>query len=397
MTQPLSEAEVPEEVEPAVGGTGLVDRVRSSVREEDRTALGVWLCTRIGIALLSVTAAASLSSTGSWGSFLGRWTQWDVARFIELAQYGYGGNPAKPHDPGWPAFFPGFPLVLRAVHVVIPDWRLAALLIAFVAGAFAMMALARLGEFESPGSGAMAVAALVLSPAAVFLFAGYSETLFLAFAMPAWLLARKGRWELAVVCAALSTTVRITGLFLGIALIVEFLVGSQGIRVPGGWRRLPWLIVPFLPLAAYFTYQWHRTGDWMAWQHAQEAGWQRYTVWPWKSFMTTWRAAFGPGYQFTWAFRMELAAAVVMVAVTLWLLWRRRWSEFVYVGLQTAALMTSSYYLSIGRTTLLLWPLWIGLGTLGVRRPRFYFACFAIMIPLLATEVVTFTSGAWAG
>ncbi len=35
---------------------------------------------------------------------------------------------------------------------------------------------------------------LLLSPYAVFLAAGYSESLFLALALPGWLAARRGRW-----------------------------------------------------------------------------------------------------------------------------------------------------------------------------------------------------------
>ncbi|RAY14940.1 hypothetical protein DPM19_13430 [Actinomadura craniellae] len=359
----------------------------------DRSALELWLLTRMGVAVVATAAAAVLVRGNLQEPFLDRWTQWDVDLLIEIARFGYEGDPSEGPDPGLPAFFPGFPLLLRAVHVVVPDWRIAALLISLVAGAVAMVALARLGDHEGPpGTGVRAVAALLLSPMAVFLFAGYSEALFLACALPAWLLARQGRWELAALCGLAAGLVRITGLFLAVALVVLFLT-----RRPIAWRKLPHLAVPFLGPAGYLAYQWWRTGDMRAWQTAQERGWGRSLVPPWESFQTTWHSAFGLDNDFTVAFRVELVAAAIGVLLTGWLLARRRWAESTYLGLQLAALLGSAFYLSIGRATLLWWPLWLAIGVLGVRRPRTYLALLALSVPLLVLQVVTFTSGGWTG
>lgn len=417
------------------------------LRSGDRAALRAWLLTRLGVLAVSLTVSAVWSFGDLRDSFLNRWTQWDVDLFVEIAKYGYGGDPTKPGDAGLPAFFPGLPMTLRALHPIVSSWWLSALLVSFVAGGVAMVALARLGDLDGLGTpprlgvpgrrdasrragrpdgngdlgeaggaggsgdrgrgpGAEAVAdvpnaggtaggrgvkaalALMVSPYAVFLFAGYSEALFLAFALPAWLFARRRRWAAAALCAAGASSVRITGLFLAIALIVEFLVADRR------WRFTPWLAVPLLPILGYAAYQWRRTGDWLAWQHAQQEGWGRSLTWPWESFRTTWNAAFAVHDQFTTAFRVELIAAVLGVALTVWLLARRRWAESAYVGLQLASLLTSAFYLSIGRATLLWWPLWLAVG--GLRRPA-YIAVLAVSVPLLAAEVVLFTSGVWAG
>jgi hypothetical protein len=328
-------------------------------------------------------------------SFLDRFTQWDVDHFIEIARYGYNGNPANARDVGLPGFFPGFPLMIRALHLVVPDWRLSALLISLIAGVAAMVALRRLGDQEgAEGTGTRAVLALLLSPFAVFLFAGYSEALFLAFALPAWMLARQRRWELAAVCAFFSAGIRITGLFLAIALVVEF--GCNDRR----WAKAPWLALPFLAPLSYFGYLWWWSGgDLNAWQHAQERGWGRKTVDPWQALHTTWESAFGPPGQFTNAFRVELVAAGIGVLLTLWLLLRRRWAESTFVGLQLVALLTAAFYLSVGRASLTWWPLWLMIGGLGVRPGRrwVYLVLLLAMVPLLGVEVIKFTEGSWAG
>ncbi|MGH3318678.1 MAG: mannosyltransferase family protein [Streptosporangiaceae bacterium] len=369
--------------------------VRSAVgarfARTDRWALGAWLLTRVGLVFLTLASGVVLAGQSG---FLERWDRWDTRLFVEIARYGYAGNPAEPPDPGLPGFFPGLPLALRAAHTIIPDWTAAGLSISFVAGAVAMVALARLGDLEgTPGAGTWSAVLLMLSPWAVFLAAGYSEALFLAFALPAWLSARRGRWWAAGLLAAAASAVRVTGLFLAAGLIVRFLLRGE-------WRRpanAPWLAVPFLSPALYLLYQYARTGDPLAWQHAEEAGWGRELVWPWQSFMTTWHAAFDVHNQFTWSFRAELVAAAVGVALTVWLLVSRRFDEGVYVGGQVLALVTSAFYLSIPRAALLWWPLWLLVGRAASRRWWVGAVYVAASTPLMVVIALTFLRGAWAG
>ncbi|MFI7634105.1 mannosyltransferase family protein [Nonomuraea sp. NPDC049400] len=351
-------------------------------RSAGRDALLLWFGSRAGLLVATLLGTAL-------GAYAGKWRQWDAGLFITIAQYGYDGEPGKPVDDGLPAFFPGFPVVLRAVHVLVPDWAAAGLLISLVAGAVAMVSLARLAELEG-ASGWMAVLGLLLYPMAVFLAAGYSESLFLAFAIPAWLAARQGLWSAAALLAAGASCVRITGLFLAVALVVEFCTSRETVR------RAGWLAVPFVPLVAYSYYHYSRSGDWLAWKHAQEAGWGRDFAWPWDAWKTTWRSAMGSD-DFAVAFRMEIAGAVVAFAVLVWLLLLRRWSELVYTGLQAAALMTSAYYLSIPRSLLLWFPLWVLVAKVATRKPWVMAGYALICGPLMLLNAGRFLSGAWAG
>jgi hypothetical protein len=368
----------------------------------------LWAGTRLGLLVAATVGLGLISQGQQLPRFLDRWSHWDSALLIEIAQHGYGGNPAESPDPGLPAFFPGMPLALRLVHFAVPDWILSGLLISLVAGAVAMVALARLGDLEGgPGTGRWAVLALLLCPTAIFLLAGYSEPLFLAFAIPAWLAARRGHWPAAALLAAGASFVRITGLFLALALIVEYIAprpvtAAEPARLErlepasrNPWRPA-WLALPFVPLVIYSAYQHLRTGDWLAWQHAQQAGWGRTLVWPWESLHTTWLQASADG-QFAWAFRMEIGGAAVGLVTVVWLLAMRRWSELVYVGLQVGALMVSAYYLSIPRSALLWWPLWIAVARLGSRH-RWVLVLYALVAgPLMVLNTAAFLKGAWAG
>ncbi|MGC5009980.1 hypothetical protein ACLQ2R_04375 [Streptosporangium sp. DT93] len=365
-------------------------------RDTATEGLLLWLASRVGIVVLTVIGAQALMEGDAVPRpFLERWRNWDANLLVTIAEHGYDGVPGADPDRGLPAFFPGMPLMLRAVNLLVDDWTVAGLLISFAAGAVAMMALARLAEFEGrPGTGWRAVLALLLWPMAVFLFAGYSESLFLAFALPAWLAARRGRWPLAAALAAGASCVRITGLFLACALIVEFFARRQPLRQAG------WLLLPFVPLALYSAYQHSRTGDWLAWKTAQEAGWGRHMVWPWDSLITTWNAASGEG-RAAWAFRLEIAGAVIGIVLVLALLLMRRWSEFVYVGLQVGALLCSAYYLSVPRSALLWWPLFILIARASngpAPWRKWVIVVYALLVgPLMALNTLIFVDGAWVG
>jgi len=159
------------------------------------------------------------------------------------------------------------------------------------------------------------------------------------------------------------------------------------------------LLLPFVAVGAYFGYLWAITGDPLRWFAAQEAGWGRRTTPPWEALATTVRAALDgtrPA-EYAWSFRAEVLAVAVGLVLTVVLLRRRDWGEATYVGLSVAALATSTYYLSVGRATLLWWPLFVLLATATAQRPWLHTAYVAVSAPVMALLVLTFTSGRWVG
>ena len=363
-------------------------------RSADRPALQLWLLTRVATALVVGAAGYLFASEGPLVPWVQRWKQWDVWHYERVAEFGYELDGDPPRE----AFFPGLPLLLRALHTLGIGYTVAGLLISLVAGGIAVVALSRLAEERGPdGAGERAVLLLLLSPCAVFLAAGYTEALFLALALPAWLAARRGDWWLAGALGAGASSVRVTGLFLFAALVVEWAVGhrSRGRRLTDA----PALLLPLVPPAAYAWYLHSTRGDWLAWVHAQEEGWHRSFTDPVQAFRTTWDAAFGGGQalQWQWAFRAEIVAVLVGVLLTAFLLWHRQWAEATYIGLTVAAFATSTWYFPVPRSTVLWWPLWIVLAQLTLRRPWLLTAYLVVVAPLSVVWVLLFTTGRWAG
>ncbi|MFE6062895.1 mannosyltransferase family protein [Streptomyces sp. NPDC056431] len=371
---------------------------------EDRDVLWLYLLTRTALWITAYGARwlfPADAGARDAGPVLAPFERWDWGHFLNVARDGYFPAGSGPWDAEWDnreAFFPGFPLALRALHTVVPSWTAAGLLISFVAGGIAVLALVRIARLYLPdaNAGRRTAQLLLLSPCAVFLATGYSESLFLALALPAWLAAHRRNWPLAAALAALATTVRISGLFLAAALALHFVLTA---RARSDWRPLPWLALPALPAALYAWYLHAHTGDWMAWKHAQERGWYRQFHAPWDAWSNTWQSAFDQvqttGYAFM--FQAELLAMVVGLALVALLVRRRRWPEAAYVGLSLWALGTSYWYQSIPRATLLWWPLWITLAAWTLRSPRFRTAYFCLAAPLSTLFALTYLTGRWAG
>lgn len=375
--------------------------VRLRPMSADVEVLGWWLLTRVGILMLAVSGPWLFHGQGKVPSFLDSWKQWDFWHFDRIATHGY-------FAPGWDtpieAFFPGLPALLRlGTYIGLPT-VVAGLVLSLVAGGIAAVALARLAESEwGPGAGRYAAAMWMLAPPAIFLAAPYTEALFLGLAIPAWLAARRGHWWLAAILAAGASTVRVSGIFLVVALAVEFLTSSKRKR----WLDGLWLLVPLVPLGGYMAYLKVNTGDWLRWYHAQSEEWYRGFTMPWQSFFHTWDAATGRTTfgnvgaaltaNFEWMFRAEMVAMLVGLVVTVVLLVLRRWGEATWVGVQVAAFATSYWFFSVPRAVLLWFPLWIGLGAIAARRPWVWRAYVLIAVPLFGIWAVAYLTGKWSG
>src|ERR1700761_1369838 len=274
------------------------------LRRPDLTALAIWGASRLVMLAISLAVLATQHGT----SWLNLWQRWDWDRYLTVAGYGYTSGRGPAYDTNIVAFFPGYPALLHAVQLVVRNWVVAGLLISLVAGAVASIALARLTEFEwrarprdeGPGPGragadrvvAVSVLLLVCAPAAVFLAAGYTESLFLALGVPAWLAARRQRWIVAGVLTGLACTVRIDGAFEAAGIAVMFLLSRPRAR---DWARSPALLLPLVAVGGYFAYLKDVTGDWLAWLHAEQQGWSRRLTNPVTAFRNSWANAFGSG------------------------------------------------------------------------------------------------------
>jgi hypothetical protein len=125
------------------------------LRRTDLLALGVWGGSRVVMLAISLAVLASQSGT----SWLNLWQRWDWDRYLTIAEYGYTSGKGPAYDSDIVAFFPGYPVVLRAVHFAVRNWVVSGLLISLLAGRVYRITVPGVGHPGLAGGAATAVGA----------------------------------------------------------------------------------------------------------------------------------------------------------------------------------------------------------------------------------------------
>ena len=346
-----------------------------------------------------VTLALGLDPTGrrvdpvAWA--LDRFVWWDSFHFLRIARQGYVKACCDQ------AFFPGYPLSTAAVGRLTGDLALAGLLVSLVAGVVAAVLLHRLGVLTSGDRrvGLRAAGYLTVAPTGIFLTMVYSEALFLALALGAWLCGLRRRWWWAGLLAAGATGVRISGLFLVAGLAVMYLQQLP----PGGILRRPRpdvlaLLLPAGSVAGFVVALHSATGSWNAWREAEETGWDRQSAWPWQGLLHGWNQIW---HMHSTPMRISRAADLVVVLGGLLLLAvvvrLRQWPEAVYLALSLAVLVCSTTLVSAPRYALAWFPGYLLVARYGLRPGRRWLhpTVLAGCLALLAVVGWAVTSRHW--
>ncbi len=156
----------------------------------------------------------------------GVWERWDACWYIKIATFGYESGEQSA------AFFPAFPMAVRVVATItFLPYPVAGMIVPAIAFVAAVTGLVRLVE-TSHGIVIARRAALYLGifPSAFFLFAPFTEALFLAAVVWTLVFARERRWLLAAVLAFVVGLTRVQGLLLVLPLAWEALVAARDAR-----------------------------------------------------------------------------------------------------------------------------------------------------------------------
>jgi Mannosyltransferase (PIG-V) len=251
--------------------------------------------------------------------------RWDAAWYLVIARYGYRpdlGSFTSSRD----AFFPLYPLGVRALGATGLPLVLAGVLLSTAALALALYGIHRLTTLELGGAAAragrslldararpsssspaavarLAVIVMAFAPMAFFFSAVYSESLYLALSVGLFYAARRGRFLTAGALAALAAATRSAGIVLLLPALMLYVYGPREDRPPDfprahGFkpryrlrRDALWLALAPLGLFAYMLYLSLAGGDALAPFHAQDV-WGRHFAGPYVGAWDGLRAAF---------------------------------------------------------------------------------------------------------
>ena len=339
------------------------------------------------------------------------WARWDSVWFLRIAEHGYGAAAGAAS-----AFYPLYPLTLAGVGRVLGGhYVLAGILVSLAATLVSFVLLYRLAEDRLGTDGARrAVLYLAVFPMSLFLQAVYSESLFLALALAAFLLAERRRWVGAGAVTGLAVLTRISGVALLPALVL------MAWRRPERRRALASLCVAPAIFASYPLYLGIDRGDAFAFTKAQ-GFWNRHLSQAgpfggiWDGLRSGWagvqQLVSGSHTHYYWtpvrdADPMRVAAVNLEALAFLFLLialtvvaWRRfgaPYGLFSALSLAIPLSVPSERWplLSMPRFGLVLFPCFLALATLGGRR-RVHTAILVVSSILLGVAVTQWALWQW--
>ena len=338
--------------------------------------------------------------------------QWDSGWFLRIADHGYD-------IPATSAFFPLYPLVVRAGGFLVGSTLVAAVLVSLVAGGIGAALVWRIARSVAGEAVARdTLLLLALYPSALVFTGAYSDGLFLALAAGSFLAATRDRGWLAGVLGGLAVATRLVGLALLPALLL--LLWPRGRSPRELLRPFPLVLLP-TALALYCAYLEHRFGDPFAFESAQSLYWLRETspLGPigglWESLSAGYHGAAElllhlprelgepEGFPDRDRFAVWNVLHLVLLAAALWLTWvawRRLGPAFgLYAVAVDAAVLSGTHEVfplaSLPRYLLTNFPLFIALALLVRDRPRAREATVIAFAAVGAVAAIAFSRHVW--
>lgn len=234
--------------------------------------IGVWLIWSIAIFLVGaiimsrVPISGVRHSYGGIGEELSVWTNWDGNNYIMIARGGYSDEPLPLY-----AFFPLLPVLIKVLTIILPiSYPLAGIIISRLATLGALIFFVKLIEKQWNKEIAYKAAwFLLIFPTSFFMFAVYTESLFLFTTIASWYFAKEKNWILAGVFGFFSATSRLVGILTTFIIMWEYL-SSKSWNI----RKIQWGILsslgPILGLISYGYYNYVQTGSFLHFLEVQK-------------------------------------------------------------------------------------------------------------------------------
>jgi hypothetical protein len=291
-----------------------------------KNALKIYLPVRIMASLVAIFANSGIPSNvtipaGGYSkpeysklfeAFFGVWERSDALWYFHIARDGYQAGSSDS------VFLPLYPLLIRVAHLLTGlPWLFAGLLVSNIAFIVALRGFWTLVEMDFGSETAeRSCWYLALFPGSFFFLAPYTESLFLALSVWAFVWARKKSWFRACVVAFFLSLTRNLGVVIVLPLAVEFLLQVREKQM--AFKKCAYLLMPLLSWGLLSLYFYSVDGDALAWVHHQDM-WGRRASLPWVTLFTGLKQAWD--YLTVQSGAVYLFEAVSVLGVILLLIW----------------------------------------------------------------------------
>jgi hypothetical protein len=319
------------------------------------------------------TYEASLPADAPLATLMEPWRRYDTSWYIRNAMLGYSPNTSI-------AFPPLYSILIRAAApFTAGNWVLASLLVAnaFCVAAFILLFKLIQRLFGDEALATRTLISLVAFPTGFYLFAGYTEPLFLTFMLGALLCAYDRRWALAGLLAFLAALTRLQGAVLCLPLAWIAYVQQREL---GLWRSPVALARRLIPVAAAplgtFTFLAYLfINDLGNPENAFAVGWKLSSRMPWVSVMTFFQRlqqGIVPEHEYNNA---VILLIMLLLSVVVTFRFKREYAVYVWSSLFVIMLryhfgegLEGAQFESVFRYVLLLFPCFVVIAMLLRRR-----------------------------
>ncbi len=321
------------------------------------------LITIFGIGFFSteVFHPSRVTTVGFWEA----WNIWDAPHYLDLAAQGYqtGGEIAN-----FIAFFPLFPLFIALIHLItFLPLLISSYLVTYLAAVGAAFFLFKLTSLdETAVTSWKTVLLLFIFPTAFFLHIPYTESLMVFFVVASFYFVRTNRYLIGFIFAAMAATTRLTGLALIPALIVELYFYHRDLfkqKMP-----IPWLlafIVPPLGFMAYLFLNFYLFGDLTYFLQIQKTHWGTDISFSLKGLFESLSSInYRTADQALYIGYAQVVAFILGLGGLIYTSLKLRLSYAVYYFFSFLVLILPSFWISLPRYDLVLFPLFMALGKL---------------------------------
>jgi hypothetical protein len=313
----------------------------------------------------------------------------DANWYKDIARLGYEAGPfMTDRQHSW-AFFPLYPIILRAAASVTGEYPLTGVALSNIFLLLGLILLHRTArEFGLDESDAdRTIFYMAIFPTSYFFSLPLTESLFLCLTVGSFYAAKRDAWWMAGLLGALASATRVNGVLL---LPVLALLYWQRYRREGLWRAnlLCLLLIP-LGLLAYMLYLSRLTGNAFAFKDAQ-FNWGRGTGMFWRplvDYVKHFREIGSP-----WNFKLlNFAAAMLAFGCAFALIKRRQWALALFTLLAVIVPLSSLSLQGVDRYVMVIFPVFMVLAVAG-RHPKLDQTIRTIFIALLALMAALFAA-----
>jgi hypothetical protein len=299
---------------------------------------------------------------------LGVWQRFDTLWYLNIAANGYD-------RPAATVFYPLYPILIRYLSWITRDPTAAALLVSTVACFFALWGIQKLAALDDPLSSRRALVLVALWPTAFVFLAAYPDSLVTALVIWSVYAARKDRWWLAGLLAALAGLTKAVGLAACVPLAVILV------------ERRDWKALPALALAPAgflgFT-AWLRFSGFPATATVYSTYWRTRVSWPWETLAHSFREWYRT--DFDWPIGINLVSLLFFIAILLFA--RRKSTDYQLYSLAALILFLSKESVPILQSTsrylLLVFPVFL-YWSRTMKRPVTY---ILVLVPMFLMYIV---------